>query len=39
LRPDKDPRDCTMDQLERPAGPGVIEMLRTAAGGPGRGVH
>lgn len=35
-RPDKDPRDCTMAQLERPAGPGVIEMLRTAAGGPGR---
>ena len=35
-RPDKDPRSCTMDQLERPVGPGVIEMLRTAAGGPGR---
>ena len=37
-RPDKDPRDCTMDQLERPVGPGVIEMLRTAAGGPGQAV-
>ncbi len=22
-RPDKDPQDCTMDQLERPAGPGL----------------
>jgi ATP-dependent DNA ligase len=31
-RPDKDPRDCTMDQLERPVGPGVIEMLRRAEG-------
>jgi ATP-dependent DNA ligase len=29
-RPDKDPRDCTMEQLERPVGPGVIEMLRSA---------
>jgi ATP-dependent DNA ligase len=29
-RPDKDPRDCTMDQLERPVGPTVIEMLRKA---------
>jgi ATP-dependent DNA ligase len=37
-RPDKDPRDCTMDQLERPVGPGVIEMLRSAGGGPGRPV-
>jgi ATP-dependent DNA ligase len=37
-RPDKDPRDCTMAQLERPVGPGVIEMLRTAAGGRGRPV-
>jgi ATP-dependent DNA ligase len=38
-RPDKDPRACTMDQLERPVGPGVIEMLRTAAGGSGRPVE
>ncbi len=30
-RPDKEPPDCTMDQLERPAGPGVIEMLRSGA--------
>jgi ATP-dependent DNA ligase len=37
-RPDKDPRDCTMDQLERPVGPGVIEMLRSAMGGAGRSV-
>ena len=36
-RSDKDPRDCTMDQLERPVGPALIEMLRSgesrAAGG------
>ncbi len=38
-RPDKDPRDCTMDQLERPVGPGVVEILRRAAGGAGRPVH
>ena len=29
-RPDKDPRDCTMDQLERPRGPALIEALRSA---------
>ncbi len=29
-RPDKDPRDCTMDQLERPKGPAPIEALRLA---------
>jgi len=29
-RPDKDPRDCTMDQLERPKGPALIEALRRA---------
>ena len=28
-RSDKDPRDCTMDQLERPVGPALIEMLRS----------
>jgi ATP-dependent DNA ligase len=38
-RPDKDPRECTLDQLERPVGPGVIEMLRTAGGGAGRAVR
>jgi ATP-dependent DNA ligase len=32
-RPDKDPRNCAMDQLERPVGPGVIEMLRRASPG------
>jgi ATP-dependent DNA ligase len=37
-RPDKDPRECAMEQLERPVGSGVIEMLRTTAGGPGRPV-
>lgn len=37
-RPDKDPRDCTMAQLERPRGPALIEMLRKASGGPGRAV-
>ena len=37
-RSDKEPRDCTMDQLERPAGPTLIEMLRKAAGGAGRQV-
>jgi ATP-dependent DNA ligase len=26
-RPDKDPRDCTMDQLERPAGIGFAEVV------------
>ncbi|HEY5528588.1 MAG TPA: ATP-dependent DNA ligase [Thermoleophilia bacterium] len=29
-RPDKDPRDCTMDQLERPKGPALIEAIRRA---------
>ena len=29
-RPDKDPRDCRMDQLERPRGPALIEALRSA---------
>ncbi len=29
-RPDKDPRDCTLDQLERPKGPALIEALRLA---------
>ncbi len=31
-RPDKDPRDCTMEQLERPKGPALIEALRQASG-------
>ena len=30
-RPDKDPRDCTLDQLERPKGPALIEAVRKAA--------
>jgi len=38
-RPDKDPRDCTMDQLERPLGPALLELLRTAGGGAGRPVR
>lgn len=29
-RPDKDPRDCTMDQLERPKGAALIESIRRA---------
>jgi ATP-dependent DNA ligase len=29
-RPDKDPRDCTMDQLERPGGPGLGDVLGRA---------
>jgi ATP-dependent DNA ligase len=29
-RPDKDPRDCTIDQLERPRGPALVEALRGA---------
>jgi ATP-dependent DNA ligase len=29
-RPDKDPRRCTMDQLERPQGAGLQEVLRQA---------
>jgi ATP-dependent DNA ligase len=37
-RSDKDPRDCTMDQLERPAGPALMEMLGKA-GGVGRPVR
>ena len=32
-RPDKDPRDCTMDQLDRPKGPALAEALRAAAAG------
>jgi ATP-dependent DNA ligase len=31
-RPDKDPHDCTMEQLERPKGPALIEALRRASG-------
>ena len=30
-RPDKNPRDCTLDQLERPAGPSLFEALRVHA--------
>jgi ATP-dependent DNA ligase len=30
-RPDKDPHACTMDQLERPKGPALIEALRSAS--------
>ena len=26
--PDKDPKDCVFDQLERPNGPGIVEILR-----------
>ena len=29
-RPDKNPRDCTLDQLERPKGPTLIEAIRKA---------
>lgn len=29
-RPDKDPRDCTMDQLERPKGPSFSELVGNA---------
>lgn len=29
-RPDKDPRDCTMDQIERPRGPTLAEALNQA---------
>ncbi len=32
-RPDKNPRDCTMDQLERPGGPGLEEVLEVAGVG------
>jgi ATP-dependent DNA ligase len=32
-RPDKDPRDCTMDQLERPSGLGLGEVLGLAGSG------
>ena len=38
-RPDKEPRDCTMDQLERPVGPALVEMLRKAGGDGGRRVR
>jgi ATP-dependent DNA ligase len=27
-RPDKDPKSCTMDQLERPEGPGFAEVVK-----------
>ena len=30
-RPDKDPSDCTFDQLERPEGPGFVDVLRAKA--------
>lgn len=30
-RPDKDPRDCTLEQLERPKGPALVEALRLAS--------
>ena len=32
-RPDKDPRDCTLAQLERPGGAALVEMLRKASAG------
>ena len=32
-RPDKDPRDCTLAQLERPKGAALAEMLRKASAG------
>jgi ATP-dependent DNA ligase len=32
-RSDKDPRDCTLAQLERPRGAALVEMLRKAAAG------
>ena len=32
-RPDKNPRDCTLDQLERPKGPTLIEAIRSAGAG------
>jgi ATP-dependent DNA ligase len=34
-RSDKDPRACTMGQLERPVGSALMEMLRKAEGGGG----
>ena len=32
-RPDKDPRDCTLDQLERPKGPALLEALQAGLSG------
>ena len=32
-RPDKNPRDCTLDQLERPKGATLIEAMRRASAG------
>ena len=32
-RPDKAPRDCTLDQLERPRGPALLEALRAGLSG------
>ena len=32
-RPDKDPRDCTLDQLERPKGPALLEALKAGLSG------
>lgn len=33
LRPDKDPKDCTLDQLDRPTGLTVTQVVAKAAGG------
>src|SRR5690606_30928238 len=30
-RPDKDPRECTMDQLELPEGPGFSDVVRAGS--------
>ena len=32
-RPDKDPHDCTMAQLDRPEGPDLLGVLREASAG------
>jgi ATP-dependent DNA ligase len=32
-RPDKDPSQCTLDQLERPEGPGFSEVVAAASDG------
>ena len=37
-RPDKDPRDCTMDQLERPVGPASWRCCGRPGAAPGRPV-
>ena len=34
-RPDKDPHDCTMAQLDRPEGPALLGVLREASAGAG----